>query len=419
VAAAKPASAGAPAKVWFTAVLDEGMDVIMAAMIERFNKEHPNVAVKFEEWPWDGYPEKLITTVAGGAAPDMTFVHPSWVTLFAEQKVIMPLDPFVQSASEFQIEDFFPDVAAYFVYKGKRYCLPVSSWPTVTYFNKTLFDKLGVPHPTEFMKGFESATDGWTWEKTRELAIRLTQGEGVNRTFGLSQGYGAVPSSLSHLSQIIYSYGGEVWSEDLKKTRLSEPPAVEAIRFQAELISKHHVAPLPAETQSVPGGVNSGRFAMWLWNRSEVPGFKKAPFEIGMAPFPRGPKGRVLRDGPTGEGISSASKVQDATWEFYQWYAGPRPGVPGGQEYQFQSQYSIPTRKSLAKDPLFVKNLLPWETQQVYEDAATRVRPLPLVGRFAEIDKVYKEQWDKAVHGRATVEDALKEFTAKADPMLG
>ena len=106
----------------------------------------------------------------------------------------------------------------------------------------------------------------------------------MDKTFGLSTGYGAVPSSLSHLCQIIYSWGGEVWNEDLTKTRLNEPAAVEAIKFQADLLLKHHIVPLPAETQGIPNGVNSGRYAMWCWNRSEVPGFKGVDFELGVWP---------------------------------------------------------------------------------------------------------------------------------------
>ena len=137
-----------------------------------------------------------------------------------------------------------------------------------------------------------------------------------------------------------------------------------------------------------------------------------------MAPFPRGPKGRVLRDGPSGMGMFASSKVTDQAWEFLKWFVGPQPGVPGGQEFYYAAHYSIPTRKSLAGDPLFAKNILPWENQKVYADSSTRVRVLPLVARFAEIDKVYSEQWDKITLGRATVEDAMKEFAAKADPML-
>jgi multiple sugar transport system substrate-binding protein len=170
--------------------------------------------------------------------------------------------------------------------------------------------------------------------------------------------------------------------------------------------------------EGIPDGVNGGRYAMWLWNRSEVPGFIKGKFEIGMAPMPRAAPGRVLRDGPLGFAMSSSSKVRDQAWEFCKWFVSPAPGVAGGQEYHFLAHYSIPVRKSLAKDPLFVKNLLPWESQAVYEDGGNRVRVLPLVARFAEIDKVYKEQLDKIILGRATVEEAIKEFASKADPML-
>ena len=96
-----------------------------------------------------------MTTVAGGTGPDLSFMHPLWVSFLAEQDVALDLKDLIDASPDFHPEDFFPEVAAYFVYQGKRYGIPFTSWPTVTYFNKTLFDKYGVPHPTEFQSGFQ------------------------------------------------------------------------------------------------------------------------------------------------------------------------------------------------------------------------------------------------------------------------
>jgi multiple sugar transport system substrate-binding protein len=415
---AQPATSGSPVNVKYWDSLDAGMDVYMKQQLAAFANKQPAIHVDFQQLPFDQFTAKLLASVAGGGAPDLTYCHPSWVTLFAGRSAIVDLDPFIKADANFHVEDFYEQVAAYFVFQGKRYCLPGASWPTVTYFDKTLFQKLGVPLPTESMKGFENATDAWTWDKALELAQRLTQGSGADKTFGFSDGYGVVPTSLVHLSQIIYSYGGEVWSEDLKKTLLSDPAAIKAIQFQADLITKYHAAPLPAESKAIPQGVNSGRYAMWMWNRSEVPGFHTMNADIGMAPFPRGPNGRVLRDGPKGFCILPSSQVKDQAFQFLEWFVGPMPGDPGGQEWHFQAHYSIPIRKSLANDATFVKNLLPWEDRAVYVDASTRVRVLPLVARFSEVDKLYATEWDKIIYGQATVADAMNEFTSKANPLL-
>jgi ABC-type glycerol-3-phosphate transport system substrate-binding protein len=223
---------------------------------------------------------------------------------------------------------------------------------------------------------------------------------------------------LSHLCQIIYSWGGEMWNEDFTESRLNEPEALAAIALQADLITKHHVVPLPAETEGIPDGVNSGRFAMWCWNRSEVPGFKNVEFELGMAPYPRGPVDRVLRDGPSAMMVSRQSKVTDAAWAFAKWFVGPEPGELGGQVYQFEIQHAQPTRKSLFDNPVFVDNLLPWESRDIYADAGERIRAMAPPPRLQEIDKVWREQWERITLADASVEEAVQTFVTRANEML-
>jgi multiple sugar transport system substrate-binding protein len=371
-----------------------------------------------EEQPFDGYSEKLITTIAGGTGPDLSFCHPLWVSVLADQQVSLPLDDLVEASPEFHPEDFVEQTAAYFTYQGVRYGFPHTSLPTVTYFNKTLFDQHGVPYPDTFQEGFANDADTWTWEKVIELGTAVTTGEGPEQTFGISTGYGAAPSSLSHLVQIIYSYGGEMWNEDYTETLLNQPEALEAIQVQASLVTEHHIVPTPSQMEGVPGGVNSGRFGMWMWNRSEVPGFKDVDFELGMAPYPRGTVGRVLRDGPGAIIINRNSQVIDPAWAFAKWFVGPEPGELGGQAYQFEIQHAQPTRISLFDNPVFVDNLLPWESREIYEDAGSRVRAMAPPPRYTEIDAIWREQWDRIKLGDAGVEEAVNTFAEKANAIL-
>jgi multiple sugar transport system substrate-binding protein len=411
-----PSGTQSPIALWVA--LDAGELEPLTTLIQGYNKDHPEVLVTMEEQPFDGYSEKLITTIAGGTGPDLSFCHPLWVSVLADQQVSLPLDDLVAASPEFHPEDFVEQTSAYFVYKGKRYGFAHTSFPTVTYFNKTLFDKLGVPYPTTFQDGFDNDADKWTWDNVIELGQKLTTGEGPDQTFGLSTGYGVAPSSLSHLVQIIYSYGGEMWDEDYTKTRLNEPEALAAIQVQADLVTKYHIVPTPSQMEGVPGGVNSGRFGMWMWNRSEVPGFKTVDFELGMAPYPRGTKGRVLRDGPGAIIINRNSKVVDPAWAFAKWFVGPKPGELGGQSYQFEIQHSQPTRKSLFDNKVFLDNLLEWESRDVYEDAGNRVRAMAPPPRYTEIDAVWREQWDRIKLGDASVEEAVNTFADKANKLL-
>ncbi|GAA4859261.1 sugar ABC transporter substrate-binding protein [Paenibacillus vulneris] len=57
---------------------------------------------------------------------------------------------------------------------GGLYGLPISNYTMVMYYNKDIFDKLGVPYPV----------DGMTWEETYELAKKLTANSGEKQYLG-------------------------------------------------------------------------------------------------------------------------------------------------------------------------------------------------------------------------------------------
>ncbi|MDF2658068.1 MAG: extracellular solute-binding protein family 1 [Paenibacillus sp.] len=59
---------------------------------------------------------------------------------------------------------------------GKFYGLPVFTTNLVLYYNKTLFDKFGVPYPK----------DGITWSEMVDLSKRLTRTEGDTQYFGFT-----------------------------------------------------------------------------------------------------------------------------------------------------------------------------------------------------------------------------------------
>lgn len=59
---------------------------------------------------------------------------------------------------------------------GKMYALPVQNNNLVLYYNKSVFDKFGVPYPK----------DGMSWDETLDLAKKLTREEGGLPYFGLT-----------------------------------------------------------------------------------------------------------------------------------------------------------------------------------------------------------------------------------------
>src|SRR4029078_1409319 len=85
-----PSGTQSPILLWVA--LDAGELEPLTALIQGYNKDHPEVLVTMEEQPFDAYSEKLITTIAGGTGPDLSFCHPLWVSVLADQQVSLPLD---------------------------------------------------------------------------------------------------------------------------------------------------------------------------------------------------------------------------------------------------------------------------------------------------------------------------------------
>src|SRR5690349_10023388 len=60
---------------------------------------------------------KVLTMIAGGTPPDLTYVHPGQgLPNFAGQKVIVPLDPFIQSDKSLAFEDLTAGPLNYYRY---------------------------------------------------------------------------------------------------------------------------------------------------------------------------------------------------------------------------------------------------------------------------------------------------------------
>jgi len=386
----------------------------MQACIADFEKANPDVKVVAELVPEDGMDQKITTMVAGGAAPDAVYVHPSFVPLWAEQKVLLPQDDFADKDPDFGVTDFFPETVGYFVYGGKTYGYPYYSGPSVIYFNQDMFEAAGVPLPSDTAKGFENDTDKWTWDALLEAAMKLTTGSGGSKTFG----YWGTNPSLHWINVAIWAYGGDIWDKEMKKCMLTEPGSIDGIQFQVDLYVKYNVAPQPAQAEGMPDGFNGGKVGMIYGIRGDVPGIKNVKFKLGCAPLPRGPKGRFCRNGPNAVGIISQTKYAEAAWKLAKYMAGPKPGELGGQKFQFELQRAIPSRKSLFDSASFKDNLLPWESLAVYQNAAAKVRAFPLPARYGEIQRAWREQWDKMLLGQTTVKDGASAACTAMDQFL-
>jgi len=377
--------------------------------IQEFEREHPNIKLKFIDISAVQYYAKLQTMIAGGTPPDAAYLAYDEIPIFATKKAIQPLEPYLAKATDFDFSGYYPRVVDMLKYQGKIYGVSRDFTVFGLYYNKDMFDKSGVSYPDET----------WDWNKFLAAAKKLTtdtNGDGKIDQYGFSP-----ESWLDSYIYWIWENGGEIVSDDLKTCIINQPAAVEALQFVADMRTKHKIAPsLIASQQPGQGTLDlmaAGRLGMYVngsWMISELR--KKAKFRWDVAPVPKGPKERATVLFTVGMVIPTGSKHPEEAWEFLKYLGGP-----AGQSFFGSTKIAsgIPAIKSIAESTVFIDPSLPPEHIKVLLDAASNyARPLRIPPQMGEINEVLQLATDKLWIGQETAKEMAAELKPKIDKIL-
>lgn len=130
-------------ELWHDTPNETGRKVIQNA-IARFNEEYPDVEVIEVANENDPYKTKLATAMAAGEEPDLiTSKGGSWLKAFVDEGKILNITDRVA-----EIQDEYYEAALTLVqYDGETYGLPTSFGPAPVYYNKAIYEELGLEIP--------------------------------------------------------------------------------------------------------------------------------------------------------------------------------------------------------------------------------------------------------------------------------
>ncbi len=378
---------------------------IITNSIKPWEAEHPNIEVRFEHAPFGGYASKILTRIAGGAAPDIIATEVNMFVSFASKNVLEDLTPFISQDRSFSLEDFFPDVMKRFSVGGRFLAIPRDTAPfACVFYNKDLFDQAGVPYPT----------DDWTWNDMLEKAKKLTKVDEMGRVtqYGL---YGWAWQNF------VYSAGGALVDnvENPTKCLLDTPESKAGLQFYIDLISKHKVMPAPVALANLGMGVDimfsSGRLAMFLSGIWETPSLRTHSFRWDVTIFPVGPTGiHRFGTGGTGYAILKSSRHKEEAWEVIKALTGP-----AGQEELARRGLAQPARHAVAEGPAFAENNDLPLNKKMLNRAVENVVYEPFHPKWREIDaKVISPELELLFNGKESVEQAVSKIVPQVDELL-
>jgi multiple sugar transport system substrate-binding protein len=368
-------------------------------IVDAFSAMNPTIKVSVTVSDWETYWPKLLTSMAGGNAPDVFLMDgplfPDYQTRgqLLDVSSLIARDGFdTGQLADLAVKDFTGA-------DGHAYGLPRDMSTVGLYYNKTMFDAAGIAYPDA----------SWDWARLAEVATKLTKTSGSTTT---QWGFYTETSDMeNYWSSLVWQAGGDILSPDKKSVVIDSDQAAAGIQFLQDLIYKDKVM-----AQPVAGGTGdafeNGQAAMEANGSWLVPTHQAAGIDFGVAPLPKGPAGQATSVNPSGVVIFKGTRFPDAAWEFVKCYTGPTM-----QAKIADLKASMPANKQV----LAQQYATSFDGGRTFADALAYAHLKPSFVGFDEFSSTLQDELDTKVFNdrQLSAKAALDEVTPKLKKLLG
>ncbi len=365
-------------------------------VIAEFEEEH-GVTVNLQKYQWPDLRTRLLSDFAAGTAPDVVEDN-GWTQEFAISGDALSLQEYVDAdGAEMGFpDDWQPRTISRNSYEGEVYGIQLHLTCTMLLYNRAMLDAAGVEVPT-------------TWDDFLDAAIRLT-GDGVHGT--------ALNQDRSYSWPWLLQNGVKLYDTGSGELLLPNDKAVEALQFQADLVHKHGVAPVPTPGTDYSGPqklLSAGRAAMILtgpWDLGPI--HETSPdLDLGIAPALTHETQATVQAG-TSIFIPAKAKNPDLSWDFIK-----RITALDVERAATEEVGMLMPRLSWAEEPVVQQNEELAAFAQGLDYAVDYAEELRLTGKNGEInEQFYEKLYQDVVMNNAPAEQAVETFLSEAGRVL-
>ncbi|MDQ4125149.1 MAG: sugar ABC transporter substrate-binding protein [Actinomycetota bacterium] len=364
---------------------------VYTSIADQFMDANPDVHVEVVEVPEkDEHLARLATSFAGGSPPDVFLVNFREYSQFVVRGAIEPIENHLEDVD---LSAYYEPPLEAFTYDGALQCFPQNISSLVVYYNRALFDEVGLKRPKA----------GWTWDDFRATAETLTGGD--------VRGVGIEPTII-RLAPFAWSAGGDIVDDPESPTRLDldNPGAREALEFFVSMV-KDGLVPTEEEVaaQDLETRFTTGKVGMLLSSRREVPAFREVQgLDFDVAPLPVGeePAGILHSDGYC---IAAESDAVDEAAAFVRFATGEE-----GQTLGALSGRTVPSLTAVAESGAFLDPVQPPRHSEVFLEAIPTIRRTPVLATWPEIEDVAEQVLIRAFYEDGyTVDDAIADLDSE------
>jgi multiple sugar transport system substrate-binding protein len=354
--------------------------------VDEVQKVHPGVAINLQITTTDGLPQRVLTALQSGAAPDVIDVQHGWVVGYAQNDLVLPLGDVIGDRG-----DYIPAALRYVIYEDQIWAVPYRIETHAVIYNKGHFREAGL----------DPDRPPRTWAELVDVARKLTKD---GRSGFAITGGGEVGNTMFRSLPFIWMNGGSILSDDLSKAVVNQPKAVEAVRFYTDFLKQ---GLSPASTLQNDGIANRRLFiaetvSMYQSGQFDIGSIRKEnpKIDIGVMaiPHPEG-AGTAAILGGWSFVVPSGAKNPDEAKTFVQFLAEAKN--------QGLLTDTFPARKSAMDLPRFDDPIL-----QVFKEMLPYGRPVPSHPAWVQITQAYFDGIQRILLGE---EDAQAAMDGAAD----
>ncbi|WP_274650329.1 ABC transporter substrate-binding protein [Paenibacillus humicola] len=199
---------------FWTIALSPNFDDYMNGRIRKYEDENPGITIKWTDLPYDAMENKLLTSIAGGSAPDVVNLNTGMTMTLAGKNALVDMN---KEATPEQRSIYFETLYNSAKLGDSVYAFPWYFGLSAFLYNKQIYEQAGL----------DPNKPPTTWEELKEQAIVIKQKTGK---------YGFVPT-YNPPSDFYFS-GVPVISDDKKTIILDTPEALEWAKWNKELFDK-------------------------------------------------------------------------------------------------------------------------------------------------------------------------------------
>lgn len=374
-------------------------------ILKAFAAKYPNIKIDPVVSGYTDYHTKLLTLIAGGAAPDVMRVDSYFFGDFLQAGALREIDDLVKR-DNIDMSVYYPEGVEENTHDGKLYGLPWGTAPLYMMLNVKMFKDAGVPLPSM----------DWTWNDFVDLVKKFTKGSGADKQYGFAMNV----TGLSSFLPFVWENGGDLFNKDRTQFTLDQPAAYQAIQKLADLYQQGY---MPQDSLNATSDVFdrwfvNNKLAMYQGAASEILTVQKVEgTEFEAWPFPNGDIKQTTVYKSNIIGISPQTKVLESAWTFLKFLRGPN----GDGEALYMKAHRIPPTIDDPKywamyaDPNKYPKLIAQNTKLISDKYG---RLLPLRAGWLEIQQLTTPVLESVFLGQKSAEQGMKDLAPQVAAVL-